>query len=816
MIPSSPEVMQSGSRLPEVVIAFWVRYRHLFLTLGIALFSALVVLSPRVPNSFVVTELLPPRHPERVQWERFKQIFGSDELVLVVYRDPQLFDPSGSGMARLHSVTQRLRAIPGVRDIWSIDQPLGNLIIESKLTFAQDLRRFFEGYTHNSHGDLCAVVVVIDGSPEATHRLTTTLLELDRVAATLPEGMLVGPPVLIHEGLRQAEADARQLLWLVAALLSIVVFAISRQIRWVIINLAIVGAAILASQATLRPSFGFASAPLASLITVVGVATLMHVFTRYKLCDTFGRSREESFILSIQQLAKPVLLSLVTDCVGFGALSFSDIQPLREFALMAVFGIGWLALSGVLFLPGLVLILSREKNPSGKAHPARRWTALPRQRITRFSRALLRILKITKRLWYLLIPAVLALGALSIGGLFQLDVETDFTRHFRKRNKLVVAYEVVEHELGGAGVWDIAVPAPRELHPDYLRAILRLEDRLRQEVLIPCEGGRRPGLTKVLSLADVVESFRQDKSLRFIRQDLMDAVILGVIRQRMPGLYRALYAPDPVVPDRWWLRIMLRSPERQDASSRRQTIKQVRDITAEEWPAIRATLRFKSSGQSEISQKDQDDDISPLVTGYFVIFSVVVESMLRNQNITFLGALVGMICVFWLAFRRIWTVLALILCNTLPIIFILGALGWCRIPVNFGVVMMAAISLGLSVDSSLHYATTYERLLKAGISPIRSIFCCQMLLGPPVIYATLSLCVGFLSLTTSQLVPTAVLGILLSFTMLSGLLTNVTLLPWLLLITPRNKNCSNEGTMPASNDRKTQNEIVMDKLEGDS
>ncbi|HOA53021.1 MAG TPA: hypothetical protein PKI05_12280, partial [Thermogutta sp.] len=71
-------------------------------------------------------------------------------------------------------------------------------------------------------------------------------------------------------------------------------------------------------------------------------------------------------------------------------------------------------------------------------------------------------------------------------------------------------------------------------------------------------------------------------------------------------------------------------------------------------------------------------------------------------------------------------------------------------------------------------------------------------------------------LTTSQLVPTAVLGILLSFTMLSGLLTNVTLLPWLLLITPRNKNCSNEGTMPASNDRKTQNEIVMDKLEGDS
>ncbi len=787
MIPSRPEVMQPKSRPPSVVIDLWVRYRHLFLALGIALFSTILILPPRSSNIFFVTELLPPRHPERVRWERFKRIFGNDELVLLVYRDPELFDPGGSGMARLRTTTERLRAIPGVRDIWSIDQPLGDLIVESKLPFARNLRQLFEGYTHNGRGDLCAVVVVIDGSAEASHHLTTTLVELDKVAATLPEGMLVGPPVLIHEGIRQAEKDSRQLLWLVAGLLGAVVFVISRQVRWVMVNLVIIGTAILASQATLRASFGFAAAPLASLITVIGVATLMHVLTRYNLCHKLGRNREESLILTIQELTKPVFLSLVTDCVGFGALSFSDIQPLREFALMAVSGIVWLVLSAVLFLPGLVLIQSHQKN-SDEARPFQRWTVLPRQRVTPFSHTLVTILKISYRFRFLFILTVVAIVVFSIGGLLQLDVETDFTRHFRKKNKLVVAYEVIENELGGAGVWDIAVPAPRELHRDYLQAILHLEDRLQHEVLIPSDHGERAGLAKVLSLADAVECFRQDDSLRFIRHDLLDGVILGVIQQRMPGLYRALYAPDPLVPGRWWLRIMLRSPERQDASSRHQTIKQVRDIIDEEWPAIKATLGFDPSRQSEMPQKDRDDNTSPFVSGYFVIFSVVVESMLRNQNVTFLAALAGMICIFWLAFARAWIVFALVLCNTLPILCVLGGLGWCRIPVNFGAVMMAAISLGLSVDSSLHYATTYERLLKAGINPVRSIFHCQMLLGPPIIYATLSLCAGFLSLTTSQLMPTMVLGILLSFAMLGGLLTNVTLLPWLLLFTVRNNN----------------------------
>jgi len=790
-MPENPAAMISASRLSTAeIIRLWVRLRGLFPLLGTVLFSIIFFATPGITPSYNIADLLPSHHLERRNWERFKRIFGDEELLLVVYQDPELFRPDAAGIAKARAVAQELRKILGVRDVWSIDQPIGDLIAQPTSALSRHVRQLFEGYTHNARGDLCAMVAVISESDETTRAIA----EIETLAGKLPRGAVVGPIILVHEAMRQAERDARRLLWLVAGLLALVIFLISRQIRWVTTNLIIVGTAIVGTQATVAfsgISNGFMGAPLSSIITVVGVATLTHILTRFESYRKLGWNSEESFFTTIQQLGKPVFLALATDCVGFGALSFSDIEPLREFSLMAVSAVGWLTVSIVLFLPGLILTNWRQKHTQQESLFSRRWDFLTPRWNSSIVKNLSSVVVAGCRSPVRPILILAAISTLSISGVFRLEVETDFTRHFRGKNKLLGAYELVERELGGAGVWDIAVPAPQQLNREYLSAILRLEDRLRSEVNVTPKIGNHPGLTKVLSLADAVAALRQDSSFGLIGDDLIDSFVLGTIRQRMPGLYHALYAPDPSSPCRWWLRIMLRSPERQSAQSRHHTIEQVRHIISEEWPSILRTL----SRDENDTPDSAADDVKPFVSGYFVIFGVVVESLLRDQNVTFLLAIAGMSIVFWIAFRNVWIVVILLLCNVLPIVCVLGILGWCSIHVNLGVAMMAAVALGLSVDSSLHYLTAYQRLLQTGIGPVRSILHCQMLIGPPVIYATLALCAGFLSLMVSQLMPTVLLGVLLSFTMIGGLISNVTLLPWLLLMT-RRKNVL--GSSPAN------------------
>ena len=104
----------------------------------------------------------------------------------------------------------------------------------------------------------------------------------------------------------------------------------------------------------------------------------------------------------------------------------------------------------------------------------------------------------------ILIVSALAAAA-AMAGMRWLTVETDFTRNFRPSSPTVAAYEVVESRLGGAGVWDVLVPAREPLDAAQVAGLDRLAQRLRSEVVVTGSDGRpTPGLTKVLSLADVL------------------------------------------------------------------------------------------------------------------------------------------------------------------------------------------------------------------------------------------------------------------------------------------------------------------------
>src|SRR5690606_7014704 len=110
-----------------------------------------------------------------------------------------------------------------------------------------------------------------------------------------------------------------------------------------------------------------------------------------------------------------------------------------------------------------------------------------------------------------------------ISGSFLIHVETDFTKNFRTSSPVVESYAFIETKLGGAGVWDLLVPAPQDLDDEYLERVRQLEAQLRAlQLPHPETGELRPALTKVISLADADEAAKGSRILAAMPFHLRD------------------------------------------------------------------------------------------------------------------------------------------------------------------------------------------------------------------------------------------------------------------------------------------------------
>jgi uncharacterized protein len=377
------------------------------------------------------------------------------------------------------------------------------------------------------------------------------------------------------------------------------------------------------------------------------------------------------------------------------------------------------------------------------------------------------------------IVALILVTIVSLIGGARMAVETDFTKNFYATNPLVKGYQVVEGELGGAGVWDIMLPAPKVISQDYLNEVLKLETQLRELVASDAEGNAFR-LTKVLSMADADLAAKVEP----LMAALPVTARLEGMRHAMPEFSQALLTFNVDTSGLRWLRVMLRSREQTTASVKSELIQQVNATVAEftqrdTWRAL-----FDNTSSAESLRGE--------VTGYHVMLSRLVSNVLEDQWKCFAYATLGIFIIMVVSTRSILFSLAALVPNALPIIVVLGTMGWLGIRVNMGAAMIAAVSMGLSIDSSIHYLLHYQRRLKAGDRPLKSLRSAQENVGFAVVLATVALIAGFLALAVSEFVPTVVFGTLTSLTMLGGLFGNLVVLP--LLVAPVDKKIpSNSG-----------------------
>ena len=810
--PERSDRIASGLKLDSESVALaadrLVAWRLPLALLGLVILAAAWPLSAGLRMNRTIDQMFAPDDPGLLAYQELRESFGGNAVVMLVYRDNELFTPAGIGRAK--ALSDRVQSVPGVRGVLSIDElndvlgvirpaGLGRAanaqaapLLRDRDPVAREFDRLFVGYTHSSDHKLGSIVALLDVSDQQ-RGFADAVRGLGEITRDMPPGttdaVLVGEPVLLEQGFDLIQRDGERLAWLTVALLSPCVLLLIRSLRFVVLQAIVILWSVAVTRALLK-LLGFelslVSSILTALVTVIAVTSVIHLGSAQRAFRQRGYRIKTATTRAIAWIMPPIFWACATDAAGFISLSLSGIAPVREFGVMMAIASMAVFAAILLFTPLMI------------TGGSQRFDALQRFGQLFDPKTVggigYRIRKGALRLAVVMVRhrrAMIALTAILLGivflGVNRLEIESSFLRNFRQSSPLVAAYQMVESEFSGAGVWDIVLDAPDSLSGRYMDQVRDLEGRLRT---IEIDGQR---LTKVLSLADADKIASSITLLRFAPPSAR----LAGMRTAIPEFSDALLVPrnpKPQTPDQpspsttsnpddaapqsapaaephqRKLRIMLRSQEHIPAETKIAMIREVERVVQEQTSSPQWADCFDAAHPSRPGR----------VTGYYVLLARVVSQLIGDQWLCLLLSAVLVWSLLVLAMRSFTLASIALIPNILPVLAVLAILGALGIKMNMGAAMIAAVSIGLSIDGSVHFVSNYQRKIARGRTPLHATLYAQKQIGLPLLMATIALVVGFSVLAMSEFVPTATFGILTAAALVTGTLTNLTLLPALL------------------------------------
>jgi predicted RND superfamily exporter protein len=168
------------------------------------------------------------------------------------------------------------------------------------------------------------------------------------------------------------------------------------------------------------------------------------------------------------------------------------------------------------------------------------------------------------------------------------------------------------------------------------------------------------------------------------------------------------------------------------------------------------------------------------LTGMLVLYNNMLESLFRSQILTLGAVFLAIVLMFLALFRSLRIALISITPNILSAAIILGLMGWAGISLDLMTITIAAITIGIGVDDTIHYVHRFEYEFRRDHDYWAAIRRCHATIGRAMYYTSVTVMLGFSVLALSKFVPTIYFGLLTGLAMLVALIANMTLLPVLL------------------------------------
>lgn len=787
-------LLDADSPLLTRLVDTLLRWRGTLLLLALVATAFAWPISQRLSFEQSIESLYATDNPHLRDFLTSRNTFGGDELLFVAYSDPDLFQPNSDALTdvaseRITSFAEQLSQVPGVRA-----ESTQHLAQALKFPYGREqIRKMVGGILLGDDNQTTAIVLRLLQEKDSPVTRGETIAEVRKLAdAHDPPAMVAGEPAQIHDMFRYVEEDGRKLFlvslavlaFVLLLLLEVVQWQLVRRLafiallnwvswlpllgiaimlallwlRWVMLTVLVVLVSIVWTEALLVLSglrLSMVSSMLNSLITIVGVATSMHVLLFFRELHR-TQSPEDALGQSILRLAKPVWWSIATTVFGFAVLVSSHINPVASFGLMMALGTMVVLVAITVLLPGCLLFgrLPEEPLPSVTDRQVANFLA----RITAW---------VEHHPRRVAIASLLLAGVAGLGFLF-LRVETDFSKNFRANSPIVRALEFVESRLGGAGTWEVNFPTPEKIDTEFLDRVRAFADRLRREFGAAASENHSGRLSKVLALTDGLDLIPErlpTLKFPFVRTATLDE------RLELLNTFQVEFVSSLYNPGQRRMRLVLRSYERQPSESKLKLIADVERIARQEFaklPDVDAP-----SGTEIVAT-------APRSTGLFVLLAFLIESLNDDQWTSFFLSTVGITSMMWFAFRSLPIGLISLVPNLFPNILVIGAMGWLGLPINIATAMIACVSMGLTVDSSIIYIDGYLTARASGLRVHEALHETHRHVGKALVYTNVALMAGFSVLALSHFIPLVYFGLLVSLAMLGGLIGNLVFLPLLI------------------------------------
>ena len=501
-----------------------------------------------------------------------------------------------------------------------------------------------------------------------------------------------------------------------------------------------------------------------ALMLILNMAMNIHLTVRFlQLKKEFPElTKNEVVFEASKKMMLPILYTALTTICAFLSLVLSDIKPIIDFGWMMTLGLIVSFLVTFLLLPSLISILATQEEIGLKD--------------TEKSLITSALGSFTKNNKIIIFGSTFLIIILSIVGIAKLEVENSFINYFDKETEIYKGMKKIDDDLGGTTPLNIILKFPantKETKNDEDTDEFDEwdEDNKDNEEDKSKYWFTRDKMDKIIKVHDYLDSLPEiGKVLSFgsilrVAEDLnskeLQSLEIAVLYSKIPEAIKKEIVSPYISVEKDEARISIRIKDSLKDLRRNDLINKI---------------------NTELNTKLGLNKDEYKLAGVLILFNNLLQSLFKSQILTLGVVILGIYLMFFILFRN--TILSFIgiVPNFLAAFFILGIIGLLGIPLDMMTITIAAITIGIAVDNSIHYIYRFREEFKKINNYNKTLDRCHSTVGIAILNTSITIVFGFSILILSNFIPTIYFGVFTGIAMLLAMISVLTLLPKLILI----------------------------------
>ncbi|MEM6812853.1 MAG: MMPL family transporter [Bacteroidota bacterium] len=729
--------------------------------------------SRNIQWSFDLANIVPDDDPEMIYFKQFRKTFGEDGNIMAIgVKDSAIYDLENfrkyrnliESLERLEGINSVLglpnlqklekddasksfKLIPVFKSIDELDQE----ILDSLLIGSASLKFYSGQLINETNGATLTLITIQKEVLNSKNRdaLIESIIQLGQrfEMDTKIDLRFAGLPYSRSVSTKKLKTELYMFLALSLTITGIILFAFFRSLKAVIFPLIIIGVVViwvLGTLALFQYKITSLTGLIPSIIVVIGIPNSVYMLNKYHHEYQANRNQSEALVGLIKTIGIVTFITNLTTAIGFFVLVSTQIKVLVEFGIIAGINILATFVVSIILIPA---VFSLFKPPSQRHLKHLQFKIL--DKIIRF------IDLIVHKYRPIIFVVALAIVIASSLGLTRIVAVSFMVDDIPEKSELKQDLHFFENNFSG---------------------IMPLE--------VIVDTGSKKGVQNIRNLQKIDQFEQFISSLDYISHPVSVVSFAKALRQAFYNNSEAFYAL-PTTRDQAFIMRYLSEGETEELSQPFiDTVGQV----------LRISLKIADIGSNKLDslvnkvvapQIDSifhDTKMDVKLTGTTLMFIKGNKFLIENLITSMIIAFIIIAFIMGLLFRNFKMILISVIPNMIPLLITAGIMGYFGIHLKPSTALIFSIAFGISIDDSIHFLAKYRlELLANKFDVSKAISKSIRETGSSMIYTSIILFCGFIIFALSEFGATIALGKLTSITLFFAMVTNVVVLPALIL-----------------------------------